>query len=249
MEDNTLDFNFWPSFSDLMLTLVLILVIVVFAVIAAFSVGTEEPPGVEPKPPGEVIPPEVKQKQMKIIHAIAAAYGVEPIERDADFYEIRIQLNNNRYTRITIKNEPTLQRYSFSDRVLFEPNEFYLNQNGKDTLRTVGHQIKRNINFISEIQIQGHADPTPPDFEPSNLHLAAKRAISVFRFLQFQIRIDPAKYLMSATSFGEYKPVQRLDSDRSYTPEKLKAHNRTRKMRDKNRRMEILLFYRNEQTK
>ena len=41
MEDNTLDFNFWPSFSDLMLTLVLILVIVVFAVIAAFSIGTD----------------------------------------------------------------------------------------------------------------------------------------------------------------------------------------------------------------
>ena len=42
MEDNTLDFNFWPSFSDLMLTLVLILVIVVFAVIAAFSIGTDD---------------------------------------------------------------------------------------------------------------------------------------------------------------------------------------------------------------
>ncbi len=244
MEDNTLDFNFWPSFSDLMLTLVLILVIVVFAVIAAFSVGTEEP---APEPPdGTVIPPEVKEKQMKIINAIAAAYGVESIVSETDSHEIRIQLNNNRYTKITIKNEPTLQRYSFSDRVLFEPNEFYLNQNGKDTLRTVGLQIKRNINFIREIQIQGHADPTPPDFEPSNLHLAAKRAISVFRFLQYKIHINPARHLMSATSFGEYKPVQRSDSDRTYSPEKLKQHNRRRDLRDKNRRMDILLFYRDE---
>ena len=250
MEDNTLDFNFWPSFSDLMLTLVLILVIVVFAVIVAFSAGPEPTPP-EPEPPdGTVIPPEVEQKQMEMIHAIAAAYRVKPIPRtsEPDSYEIRIRTGVDRYTKITIKNEPTLQRYSFSDRILFEPNKFNLKQNGKDTLRTVGRQIKRNLNSIREIQIQGHADPTPPDFETSNLHLAAKRAISVFRFLQFQIRIDPARHLMSATSFGEYKPIQRSDEDNTYTPEKLKMHNRTRDMRDKNRRIEILLFYRNEQT-
>ena len=249
MDDNTLDFNFWPSFSDLMLTLVLILVIVVFAVIAAFSVGTEEPTPPKPKPPeGEVIPQEVQQKQMDMINAIAAAYRVEPIERETDVFEIKKRTGVNKYTTITIKNEPTLQRYSFSDRILFEPNAFNLKLNGKITLRTVGRQIKRNLNSIREIQIQGHADPTPPDFETSNLHLAAKRAISVFRFLQLQIRIDPAKHLMSATSFGEYKPVQRSDQENKYTPEKLKMHNRTRNMRDKNRRIEILLFYRNEKT-
>ena len=245
MEDNTLDFNFWPSFSDLMLTLVLILVIVVFAVITAFSVGKND----ELKPEeGRVIPPEVEQKQMVMIQGIAAAYRVKPIPRtnEPDSYEIRIRTGVNRYTRITIKNEPTLQRYSFSDRILFEPNKFNLKQNGKDTLRTVGCQINRNLNSIREIQIQGHADPTPPDFETSNLHLAAKRAISVFRFLQFQIPIDPAKHLMSATSFGEYKPIQRSDQDSTYTPEQLRRHNRTRDMRDKNRRIEILLFYRNE---
>ena len=53
---------------------------------------------------------------------------------------------------------------------------------------------------------------------------------------------------MSATSFGEYKPVQRLDGDSTYTPEKLKKHHRSRELKAKNRRMEILLFYRNEQT-
>ena len=40
MEEDTLDFNFWPSFADLMLTLVLILVIIVFVVIAVISAGT-----------------------------------------------------------------------------------------------------------------------------------------------------------------------------------------------------------------
>ena len=247
MEDNTLDFNFWPSFSDLMLTLVLILVIVVFAVIASFSVGKEDPP--EKPPNGEdVVPPEIKENQKKLIDSIASAYGVEDEEVEADTFEIPIQLENGTTSKITIKNELTIQRYSFSDRILFKPNEFNLNKSGKDTLLTVGRQIKNNLDNISEIQIQGHADPTPPDFERSNLHLAAKRAISVFRFLQLKIRIDPAKHLMSATSFGEYKPIQRSDRDSIYTPEQLRTHNRTRNMRDKNRRMEILLFYRFDQT-
>ena len=229
-----------------MLTLVLILVIVVFAVIVAFSVGKEEP--VEEPDDGKNVPVVVEENQKKLIKSIASAYGVEEKEVEADSFEIPIQLEDGTSSKITIKNELTIQRYSFSDRILFKPNEFYLNKSGKDTLLTVGRQIKNNLNNISEIQIQGHADPTPPDFEPSNLHLAAKRAISVFRFLQLKIRIDPAKHLMSATSFGEYKPIQRSDRDSTYTPEQLRTHNRTRNMRDKNRRMEILLFYRVVQT-
>ena len=86
--------------------------------------------------------------------------------------------------KLSLKNEPTLQRYSFSDRILFEPDKFLLSDDGKETLLTVGRQIKYNLNNISEIQIQGHADPDPPAFVPSNLHLAALRAIEVFQFLQ-----------------------------------------------------------------
>ena len=81
----------------------------------------------------------------------------------------------------------------------------------------------------------------------SNLHLAALRAIEVYTFLQEQIHIDPATHLMSATSFGEYKPVQRSVRDSTYTPEKLKMHNSSKALKAQNRRMEILLFYRFEQ--
>jgi flagellar motor protein MotB len=241
MEENTLDFNFWPSFSDLMLTLVLILVIVVFAVIAAFSVGQVEPPSV-----GTVDLTEVEEKQLAIIHAIAAQYGVEPKEPETDSFVIPISLENGGYTEILIQNEATLQRYSFSDRILFEPDKYDLNEEGEKTLLIVGNQIKTNLNSISEIQIQGHADPDPPAFVPSNLHLAALRAIEVYTFLQEQIHIDPARHLMSATSFGEYKPVQRSIRDNIYTPEKLQKHNSTKALKAKNRRMEILLFYRFE---
>ena len=125
---------------------------------------------------------------------------------------IPIRLEDGGYTEISIQNETTLQRYSFSDRILFEPDRYDLNEAGEKTLLIVGNEIKKNLNNIREIQIQGHADPDPPAFEPSNLHLAAKRAIEVYKFLQKRINIDPAKHLMSATSFGEYKPVSTLRS-------------------------------------
>lgn len=267
MEDNTLDFNFWPSFSDLMLTLVLILVIVVFAVIAAFSIGTdglrkeltktkekmaeiEE----EQKEIAEAIA-EVEKKQEAIIREIAKEYEVEwkdvdkwkDEESKTDFFEIPIYLENGDYTEIQIQNEATLQRYSFSDRILFEPDRYDLKEAGKETLLIVGREIEKNLKDIKEIQIQGHADPDPPAYVPSNLHLAALRAIEVYKFLQRNISIDPARHLMSATSFGEYKPVQRSTDDRTYNRQKLRQHNRTLALKAKNRRIEILLFYRLEQ--
>ena len=268
MEDNTLDFNFWPSFSDLMLTLVLILVIVVFAVIAALSIGTDDLRAElretkkemakvekEQKEIAEAIA-EVEKKQKTIIKAIAAAYNVQwenvnkwdDPESKTNFFEIPIYLENGDYTEIQIQNEATLQRYSFSDRILFRRNKYDLNEEGKRTLRVVGHEIKKNLKDIKEIQIQGHADPDrPADDYFFNLDLAASRAIEVYKFLQRSIRIDPARYLMSATSFGEYKPVQRLTDDRTYNRQKLMQHNSTRVLKTKNRRIEILLFYRLEQ--
>ena len=254
MEENTLDFNFWPSFSDLMLILVLILVIVVFAVIVSFSV---KPVPIPPDPPGTHDLSEVKKKQEAMIKAIADKYDVkwEDVEKRKDeetetnSFVIPITLEDGSSTEISIQNDTKLQRYSFSDSILFEKNKFNLNEKGQETLEIVGYEIKKHLNNISEIQIQGHADPDKPKFDPHfNLHLAADRAIVVFIFLQEKIGIDPARHLMSATSFGEYKPVKRSDKDRTYTTEKLKGHNETKDMKDKNRRMEILLFYHFEQS-
>ncbi|RKU08029.1 hypothetical protein C6503_23920 [Candidatus Poribacteria bacterium] len=260
MENNTLDFNFWPSFSDLMLTLVLILVIVVFAVIAAFSIATdalrEEVDNVtkEQKEIAEALA-KVEEKQEAIIQAIAKKYEVEwedvgkskDEETETDSFEIPISLDNGGDTEILIHNQATLQRYSFSDRILFEPDRYDLKEEGRKTLLVVGRQIENNLENISEIQIQGHADPDPPAFVPSNLHLGALRAIEVYKFLQNRIRIDPARHLMSATSFGEYKPVERLTDDSTYNRQKLRQHNRNLALKAKNRRIEILLFYRLEQ--
>lgn len=237
MEEETLDFNFWPSFADLMLILVLILVITVFAVIAVMSAELVEA--------GTNLE-HVREKQEAMIEAIADEYGVEEEEQKDGRFVIPIQLGDGSFTEIAVQNEPTIQRFSFTDRILFEPDEYLLKQAGEETLLIVGNEIKHYLTSIREIQIQGHADPDTPSKSPSNLHLAAWRAIEVFNFLQEQVKIDPASHLMSATSFGEFKPVQRSNQGADYNVEKLAEHNSTHELKAQNRRIEILLFYRYE---
>lgn len=59
-DENVLDFNFWPSFADLMLALVLILVLVVFLIRSIITVGT-------------INLKHVQQNQMNMVQAVADA--------------------------------------------------------------------------------------------------------------------------------------------------------------------------------
>jgi flagellar motor protein MotB len=228
MEDDVLDFNFWPSFADLMLALVLILVLVLFLVTAVISVGT-------------VNLSHVEKNQMSMIHSIASGYASEPKELDKGVFGISINVPNN--YDIQIRNEPTLQRITFSDRILFKPDDYKLNPEGEQVLRIVSAALKQQLPIIREIQIQGHADTAPTGRFPSNVHLAAFRAIEVYKFLQDSAAIDPAEHLMSATSFGEFKPVQRDKEGIEYHRETLLRNNITPELKAKNRRIELLLFY------
>lgn len=235
MEENELEFNFWPSFADLMLALVLVLMLVLFMASAVITAGT-------------VNLSKVDENQKNMVREIADAYHTQMQEipgTAAGLYGISIE-NNGSYD-IVIKNEPTLQRITFSEQILFQPNDDQLNERGVQALTIVGEALKKKLSFIREIQIQGHADPDPPARRfGDNLNLAAARAITVFKFFQDpkKIGIDPAASLMSITSFGQYKPVQRSDDDREYSQQKLDEHNGDKDMKAKNRRIELLLFYR-----
>jgi flagellar motor protein MotB len=56
--------------------------------------------------------------------------------------------------------------------------------------------------------------------------------------------IDPARSIMSATSFGDYVPVTRSRSDAGYSRARLLAdHDQPTKQR-LNRRIEVVLIYR-----
>ena len=144
---------------------------------------------------------------------------------------------------ITIINKLDRQTITFSDKILFDSGSSRLKQAGYQALAAVGPVIKDNIENISEIQIQGHADIDYTD--EFNLGLSANRAISVYMFLQHTVGIDPAEHLMSATSFGKYKPVGR-DVISDFNLEQLKQANATEELKARNRRIEIVLFYKNE---
>lgn len=182
----------------------------------------------------------VRKNQMDIVHKIAAEYNTKAREISRDKYAMGIERSTS--NDIIIENDVTIQRIAFSSNILFDSDEHLLKKRGKEILTNVGNIFKLKLDAISEIQIQGHADNQKTQRYDSNLELAAKRAIQVFEFL-VKLNIEPTRHIMSVTSFGEFKPVQRKYSDNTYNETKLKLDNKTEKQRALNRRIEIVLIY------
>ena len=227
-DEDLLTFNFWPSFADMMLALVLVLCLVLFLISATIAVGT-------------VNLREVETNQISLVKAIALDYKVEPRKLSDTTYGISFRGQTE--PDIEIHNDLNLQRITFSDRVLFEPDHTEIKPEGEEVLHVVGTKLREQLHLINEIQIQGHADTVPSKRFASNVELAANRAIAVFEFLRNKVGIQPAEHLMSVTSFGEYKSVQRKD-DTSYTEDKLVADNLNDESKRRNRRIELVLIYR-----
>ena len=136
---------------------------------------------------------------------------------------------------ITIERDGNLQRFSFSDRILFKTAEAELQPLGQTTLTAVGRLLQhyktdaKGQRLYQSVQINGHTDNIPIETEqfPSNWELSSARAIAVLRlFISDEVGID-ARTLI-ATGYGEYHPV---------------ATNWTKVGRAKNRRIEIVLVY------
>lgn len=228
-DDDLLTFNFWPAFADMMLALVLVLCLVLFLVSASIAIGT-------------VNLREVNENQLSLVRTIASDYKVEPRQLSDTGYGIYFR--DQKDPDIEIHNDLNLQRITFSDKVLFEPDHIEIKPEGRQVLKVVGSSLRQQLQLIKEIQIQGHADTIPSKKYTTNVELAAKRAIAVFEFLKDEVGIQPAERLMSVTSFGEYKSVQRSGQDEPYTTDKLLADNTTDELRRRNRRIELVLIYR-----
>jgi chemotaxis protein MotB len=113
------------------------------------------------------------------------------------------------------------------DKILFASGQSEVKQEGLEVLQRV-IDILKNVKDKS-IRIEGHTDNVRIKGRlvkqyPTNWELSAARALNVTKYLQQQ-GIDPA--LLSATAFGEYKPV---------------ANNDTPEGRAKNRRIAIILL-------
>ena len=228
-EESSLDFNFWASFADLMLALVLVLCMILFLVKAVIALGS-------------VNLDTVKNNQQTMINSIAQKYNAVPILLGKDLYGI--STNNTKLYDIEIQNDLNSQRITFSDKLLFRPDEIIVNPSGQIVLDTVGNILRTQLPVVKEIQIQGHADTQKSGKFANNTQLAAMRAIAVFEHLHNKVGIDPSENLMSATTFGEYKSVQRGSDNAEYKWENLVADNSTEELRSRNRRIEIVLLYR-----
>ena len=227
-------FNFWPSFTDLMLSFILVVLIVLFIVAKMIAAGSENLD-------------QARQSQQKIQTQIAEGIGnrykvVMISDRDGVDADIN-KIMENRPADIYIIDKLDRQTITFSDKVLFDSGESFIKPAGYEILNIVGPILANNLDNISEIQIQGHADSSYED--DFNLQLAANRAISVYKYIQVNIGIDPAKYLMSATSFGKYKPVSR-EAGNEFNYQKLQDANTNEVLMARNRRIEIVLFYKNQ---
>jgi len=226
--ENSLDFNVWTSFADLMLALVLVLCLLLFLVTVAISLGS-------------VNLKEVETNQKKMVNSIAQKFDATPVKLpDGDF---GISTTRNSVNDIRIHDDLNSQTITFSDKLLFQPDETGINQSGQAVLDIVGATVKAQLPMIKEIQIQGHADTMKSGRFKSNTELAAMRAIAVFEYLQNKVGIDPASNLMSATTFGEFKSVQRGRDASNYDLNKLLADNGNETLRGLNRRIEVVLIY------
>jgi flagellar motor protein MotB len=189
----------------------------------------------------------VRQNQMETVKEIADAYDTKYKPLGEGLYEISTRSGST----IRIKNDATLQRISFEGDVLFVSGSAKLPQKSR------GYKILKEfadifaagkkLDIIKEIQIQGHADTrgyTGDKYTTfDNLELAAHRAMEVYTKLK-ELGIKPFEYVISATSFGKYMPVDRKYEDMEYSKKKLKEQNKDRYMRKRNRRIEIVLIYR-----
>jgi len=230
--DDSLSFNFWPSFADAMVAFVLILVLLLIYVVfnGFFDLGG------------------IQQKQEAMTQDIEANYGGRVVEVQRGNCRKQYVIRRGGREEIEICNDLQLQRISFRGNILFPQNEYRLSEGGRQALTSVGRAIKNQLSAIQQIQIEGHTDILPTDrYEEGNLELGALRAISVFRFLQEDsaLRISPVENLMSVTSYGQYKPVQRNEA-LAYNTDSLGVHNETLQHRSQNRRIELLLFYTSE---
>lgn len=186
----------------------------------------------------------IRANQMQVIRSLARLFETDYEERSKNQYGI--DTDGDGRSDILIENDATIQRMRFGSNILFDDNRYEIRRPGRIFLRTIAAGLKEHLDVLEEIQLQGHADIRQTSFPGGNLGLAAQRAMQVFWYFRDQ-GIDPARHLMSATTFAEFKPIQRRSGIGKYSPELLRLHNGTAHEQDLNRRIEIILIYTSQQ--
>jgi chemotaxis protein MotB len=95
-----------------------------------------------------------------------------------------------------------------TDKILFDPGSQEISAEGKKLLLALAESFKMDDTY--HIVVEGHTDNVPlgkrlKKLYPTNWELAAARAGSVVRFLQWQGGVDPKR--LSLVSYASYRPV------------------------------------------
>ncbi|MCU0469979.1 MAG: OmpA family protein [Arcicella sp.] len=186
----------------------------------------------------------VKAKQVEVMKAIRDSNpeGKNLISDDSllngNRFQFHIYSKKTGYEdAVTIENFDFRQKFTFSEQTLFSTNEFLLKDRGGKILKTLSDILNQSSQAIEEVKIDGHASIDGD--KDSNLDLAGKRAIEVFKFLRNsdpKSCFNPKKKLISAASYGHYSPVGRKRNEEFN--EKIAEIDKP-----KNRRIEIVLTY------
>lgn len=124
-------------------------------------------------------------------------------------------------------------RITLGESVAFDTYSARLKPKAKGILQKVGKNLTAyTAEELKKIEVQGHTDNRPVKegavLYKSNWELGAARAISVVRFLADKTHVNP-EYLKAST-YGPYRP---------------RATNKTKAGRQRNRRVEIYIRYKN----
>lgn len=133
---------------------------------------------------------------------------------------ISVELPPETSEEISVETHGNLQRFRFSDQILFETAEANLKRKGEKTLTKVGQIFLKHRYYSDEkgkrrklykgIHIEGHADIRPistPKYK-SNWELSTARAIEVLKFFLNKFNAFKEKpKLLSAVGYGPYHPV------------------------------------------
>jgi chemotaxis protein MotB len=135
---------------------------------------------------------------------------------------------------VTITQLKGKLKVNMVDEILFDSGKTTVKAEGVKILKRVGN-ILVNVEDRT-ISIEGHTDNVPigaglAKRYPTNWELSVARATNIARYLQDKVGVDPS--LLSATGYGEYRPI---------------ASNKTAKGRAQNRRIEIVIVSKREES-
>jgi len=192
--------NFWPPWADVLLIILLMLILYIFMQFISYSSASID----------ELVVVKKRQSQME--------------------EEILGEFEKDYRNDIMINRDGSLQKITFSDKILFDLGKSELKEQGKMVLLRIGRILNKN-QFYKSIQIEGHTDNFPITGSlrlryPSNWELSSARATSVVRYMQDHAGIEP--WFLSATGYSEYHPV---------------VENTDKESRCLNRRIELILIY------